>query len=188
MQNHEIVMIGIACLHSNSCSKLDLPMEEVHNSALTWLGCSRCRDGKWAVASTTLKILLTSSTPHLKSRNFHRHWSLSPPSSSMSLHPTIYWQKWRKLDGLIAWEITERKSSTSKLLPEDMTLNRIFFTHKLKFITKPVKSSVDIYETNLNGRTFQSSTFFCSILCIFVIIEQKKHQAHRFLSRNEWRR
>jgi hypothetical protein len=33
-----------------------------------------------------------SSTPHLKSLSFHKHCSLSPPSSSNSLQPTTYRQ------------------------------------------------------------------------------------------------
>lgn len=33
-----------------------------------------------------------SSTPHLKSLNFHKHCSLSPPSPSNSLQPTTYLQ------------------------------------------------------------------------------------------------
>ena len=67
-----------------------LPMEVVHSSALTWFGCSKQILGKWPAASATLEILLISSTPHLKSLNFHKHWSFCPPSSFTSLQPTTY--------------------------------------------------------------------------------------------------
>lgn len=73
-----------------------IPTEGVHNSALTWLGCSKWRLGRCPSVSTTLNILLMSSTPDLKSFSFHKHCNLTLPPSFDSLQPTTYKKKIEK--------------------------------------------------------------------------------------------
>lgn len=81
-------------------------MDVVHSSALTRFGCSMWMLGKWPAVSTTLEILLMSSTPHLKSLNFHKHRSLSTPSSFTSLQPKTYINEEKNVEKLGKVKVT----------------------------------------------------------------------------------